>query len=150
MITSPMKLSERGARFIQGFEEYAAVAYRHFPNEPWTAGWGHTGPDVVEGTTCTPGQALAWFMKDTQGAVDGVNRCVSVSLTQNEFDALVSFAYNDGVGALAHSTLLAFLNAGSAPCAADEFLKWDHVGGEEVAGLERRRRAERALFLGQA
>ena len=77
-------------------------------------------------------------------------KLVDVALTQGEFDALVSFAYNEGDSALAHSTLLRYLNQGMVTRAADEFLRWDYVGHQEVAGLERRRRGEQAMFLAPA
>jgi lysozyme len=142
-----MKLGERGTHLIQSFEELRLKAYRKFPHEPWTAGWGHTGPDVTEDTECTPVQAAVWFWQDTKRAVDTVNRCVNRPLTQNQFDALVSFAYNVGDGALQGSTLLRLLNDRRAGAAAAEFEKWDHVNGKVVEGLDKRREAERDLFL---
>ena len=68
-------------------------------------------------------------------------------VTQNQFDALVSFTYNLGAGNLRSSTLLKKLNAGDYAGAADEFPKWNKAGGKELAGLTRRRNAERDLFL---
>ncbi len=68
-------------------------------------------------------------------------------LTQGQFDALVSFAFNVGGRALVRSTLLKLLRAGALSAAADEFLRWTHAGGKVVAGLATRRAAERALFL---
>lgn len=142
-----MQLGARGAALIKSFETLAFVAYRNFPGEPWTCGWGHTGADVTEGTTCDTAGAETWFAGDTQKAVQAVLRLVDVALTQNQFDALVSFAFNLGTGALASSTLLRLVNAGRFADAADEFPKWDHVNGKVVAGLVRRRAAERALFV---
>jgi lysozyme len=95
----------------------------------------------------TQAQADAFLAQDLQQAADGVARAVQVQLTPNQFGALVSFAFNLGIGALGHSTLLAKVNAGDFAGASGEFLKWDHAGGVEVAGLKRRREAERALFL---
>jgi GH24 family phage-related lysozyme (muramidase) len=68
-------------------------------------------------------------------------------LTQNQFDALVSFTFNLGVGNLQTSTLLKLLNQGLMQEAADQFLRWNKAGGKEVSGLTRRRIAERNLFL---
>jgi lysozyme len=65
----------------------------------------------------------------------------------NQFDALVSFAFNLGVGALAHSTLLHYVNQEMFTVAADQFPRWDYAGGHESAGLQKRRLAERTLFL---
>lgn len=99
------------------------------------------------GQTCTEEQAEAWFQADTGWAAADVMRDVDVSMTQNQFDALVSFTYNAGGPALAHSTLLRDLNEGRPQDAANEFLKWDYCHGVELEGLEDRRKAERALFL---
>ena len=144
-----MQLGQRGASLIKWFEKLALVAYRRFPTEPWTAGWGHTGPDVIEGTTCTPVQADMWFAKDTRQAVAAVNRTLNRVINQNQFDALVAFTYNVGVDAEAHSTLIRLVNTGLLKSAANEFLKWNHVDGKEVEGLTHRRLAERALFTAE-
>ena len=139
-------LSPLGRAVIQLFEDYRNVAYQKFPGEPWTAGWGHTGPDVKEGTVCTPDEAEEWFTQDIQHAEHAVVAYTGV-LSQHQFDALVSFVYNLGAGAFAQSTLLRLLNARQISQAADEFLKWDNVDGKPNAGLLRRRTLERALFL---
>lgn len=139
-------LGARGRALIQSFEKLVLVAYRKFPGEPWTCGWGHTGKDVVEGTTCTPEQAGSWFASDTHVAVASVDHHVTVPLNQNQFDALVSFTFNVGIGAEEHSTLLRLVNQGDFAGAAGEFIKWDHVNGKEVDGLKTRRTAERDLF----
>jgi lysozyme len=94
----------------------------------------------------TQAQAEELLAKDVQVAVDAVNRLVTVKITQAEFDALVDFAFNVGVGALTNSTLLRGLNAGDFAGAADQFETWDRVNGKVVAGLLRRRLAETELF----
>jgi lysozyme len=76
-----------------------------------------------------------------------VCRLVTMPITQHQLDALVSFAYNLGVGSLSGSTLLKQLNAGDYAAAAEQFLVWSHAGGVVVAGLLRHRQAEQALFL---
>jgi lysozyme len=111
-----------------------------------TIGWGHTA-GVQLGDTCTQAQADAWFQTDALWAGQAILRTVDVALTQNQFDALVSFTFNVGVGAEAASTLLKVLNAGNYQAAADQFLRWDHVNGVVDPGLTRRRQAEQALFL---
>lgn len=141
-----MKLGDAGTALIQGFEKLDLCAYLD-QGGVWTAGWGHTGPDVTEGTICTIAQAAAWFAQDTQTVVDAVNRSVTVPLSQNQFDALVAFTYNVGAGSEAHSTLVRLLNAGNVAGAANEFPRWDLVKGVPSAGLARRRAAEQALFL---
>ena len=146
-----MKLGLRGEALIKSFEALRLSAYLDIRGIA-TIGWGHTGWFAIDvpvriGQTCTDAQAEAWFADDTADAVLGVNRLVDIALNQNQFDALVSFAYNVGVGALAHSTLLNDLNGGYLELAANQFLRWDYAGHVQSDGLERRRRAERDLFL---
>jgi lysozyme len=150
-----MNISPLGIAVIQLFENYASKAYRKFPSEPWTCGWGHTGKDVTATTVCTPAQALGWLISDTGAAATAVTQDVKVSITQHQFDALASLVYNAGQGALEHrtgqawteSTLLTELNAGNVTTAANQFLQWDHVNGKSDAGLLRRRQLEMALFM---
>jgi lysozyme len=143
---STMKLSNLGETVIKFFEELVLVAY---PDSGgiWTCGWGHTGKDVVKGTTCTPGGAEIWFLGDVKEAVDAVNSLVTIELKQIQFDALVSFTFNDGVEALRNSALLKFTNAGQFEYAGAEFLKWVHVKGQVNKGLVKRRTLESALYL---
>jgi lysozyme len=90
-------------------------------------------------------ELLEWEISQKAASVD---KMVSVEINENEFGALVSFAYNLGLGSLRASTLLKLLNAGQDKVSvADQFLRWNKAGGIEVAGLTRRRQAERALFL---
>lgn len=146
-----MKLGPKGEALIKSFEELRLVVYPDERGIP-TGGWGHTGyyaPGVpmAVGQTLTEAQAEEWFDLDTSYAVNGVIRCLDVAVNQNQFDALVSFAFNCGLHALAHSTLLRDINEGRPRDAANEFPKWDYAGGHESAGLQRRRLAERTLFL---
>ncbi len=140
-----MLLGQNGTALIQGFERLVLTAYLDSGGVP-TIGWGHT-KGVQLGDICTIAQADAWFNGDTAEAVNGVNATVTVPLNQNEFDALVAFTFNVGVGSEAHSTLIKCVNAGDFMDAAAEFPKWNHVGGVVSLGLTRRRAAERALFL---
>ncbi len=112
----------------------------------WTIGYGHTF-GVRKGDTCTPEQAEAWLRVDLAAAQKFVNIHVQTEITQGEFDALVDFVFNLGCGSLEHSTLLRLVNARQFEAAAKEFVKWDHAGGKEVAGLLRRRQAEAAEFV---
>jgi lysozyme len=139
-------LGSAGENLIKSFEELKLVAYQDQRGR-WTCGWGHTGPDVVEGTTCTPEQAEEWFLSDTQAAVNGVDASIQTNVTQNQFDALVSFTFNVGVGAEGHSTMAKLINARDFAGAAAQFLLWDHIDGVPNAGLLRRREAEQKLFL---
>lgn len=146
-----MRLGAKGEALIKSFEHLEFVVYTDERGIP-TGGWGHTGfysPGVpmAIGQTLAEAQAENWFSLDTSAAVNGVIRCLDVAVNQNQFDALVSFAFNVGVHALAHSTLLRDLNEGRTQDAANEFLKWDYCAGKESEGLENRRKAERDLFL---
>lgn len=136
-------LSANGVKLIQSFERCLLTAY---PDQRgvWTIGWGHTA-GVKEGDTCSQAQADAWFLDDSHWASMEVIRTVDVPLTQNQFDALVSFVFNVGSGNWASSTLRRLVNGSSAE-AAQEFFKWDHVWGTPNPGLLRRRTAESALF----
>lgn len=140
-----MQYSKSGVALTESFESCKLVAYQDIRGI-WTIAWGHTGPDVVEGLTCTQAQADTWLLQDTQNAQDHVNNLVTVPLTQGEFDALVDFAFNDGCGAFGGSTLLKLLNTGDYAAAAAQFQLWDHASGQVVAGLLRRRLAEVAEF----
>lgn len=146
-----MRLGPKGEALIKSFESYSSLAYLDSRGIP-TIGWGHTGwyaqgVAVALGQTCGLEQAETWFADDTATAVAGVMRGLDVVANQNQFDALVSFTFNCGITAFAHSTLLRDLNEGLVQSAANEFLKWDYCAGKESDGLENRRKAERALFL---
>lgn len=140
-----MNLGADGKALIESFEELRLAAYLDQRGIP-TIGYGHTA-GVKMGDTCTQDQADAWLAEDAQAAANGVEKSLQVFCTQNQFDALVSFTFNVGVGAEAHSTLAKLMNAGDIQGAADQFLVWDHVNGVPNAGLLRRRQAERTLFL---
>jgi lysozyme len=142
-----MSLSPRGRALIQEFEQLRLVAFKPTPEDVWTIGWGHTGPDVHEGLVWTRIQADDAFDFDAGQRVRAVIASTDVALTQNQFDALVSFTYNEGVTAEGHSTLLRYVNQCKWQLAADEFPKWDKQAGVVLEGLISRRAAERALFL---
>jgi len=137
--------SGNGLSLTEQFEGCELTAYQDQVGV-WTIGYGHTGPDVVAGLTITQDQAQALLAQDVQSAAACVNNSVTVQLSQDEFDALVDFVFNLGVGAFESSTLLRDLNAANFTAAAAQFDLWDHAGGAVVAGLLRRRQAETALF----
>ncbi|HHQ4796638.1 lysozyme [Aeromonas hydrophila] len=124
--------------------------------EPWTIGWGHTGPEVKCGLVWTQQQADDTFLVDIARFERDVTNLVKVPLTQGQFDALVLFAYNVGsdidadtiAEGLGDSTLLRKLNAGDYEGAALEFRKWNKNDGKVMRGLIRRRAAEECLFRG--
>jgi lysozyme len=116
---------------------------------PWTIGWGDTGPDVVEGLTITAEEADQRFARRMALEFEpAVYRAIKVPLNQRQFDALVSIFYNAGVSALTASTLIRLLNMGDFAGAAAQFPRWNQSGGEVLKGLQRRREAERLVFLG--
>ncbi len=92
-------------------------------------------------------QADSALISDLAQCERAVNRLVKVTLTQNQFDALVSFVFNVGSGNLQSSTLLRKLNSGDYKGAADEFLRWNKAAGKVMNGLVARRTAEREFFL---
>lgn len=147
-----MQTSPEGIALIKGFEGCRLTAYPDpgTGGAPWTIGYGWTLP--VDGKPVRPGMTIDQATADRllkAGLVSyesDVLKLVKVKLTQNQFDALVSFAYNVGSRALSTSTLLKKLNAGDIKGAADEFLRWNKAGGKVLNGLTRRREAERALF----
>ena len=142
-----MRTSDAGINFIKTKEGFRSNAYLDGGGVP-TIGYGFTS-GVKMGDTITPEQAEARLKAELIHFENGVERLVKVQLTQNQFDSLVSFCFNVGVGALAQSTLLKKLNAGNYLGAADEFLKWCKDNGKTVAGLLKRRESERKIFLGE-
>lgn len=147
-----MKLSSNGLRLIEAFEGLRLDAYPDPASggEPFTIGIGTTvypdGRRVLLGDRVTVEQARAYLAHDVARFEQAVMRTVTVPITQSQFDALVSLAYNVGEGALERSTLIRLLNAGDHAKAAAEFDKWTQAAGREMPGLVRRRRAERSLF----
>jgi lysozyme len=115
--------------------------------DPWTIGYGSTGGDIRRGTVWTKQQADERFAHDLGKFGAKVEALLGGALTtQHQFDALVSFAYNVGTGNLTSSTLLKKHRARDFEGAANEFLKWNKAAGKVMAGLTRRRAAERALY----
>jgi len=141
-----MQVSSVGRKAIEGYEGCRLTAYQDSVGV-WTIGYGHTGPDVHAGLTITQAQADQLLLADLYKFEQGVSQLVRVPINQNQFDALVSFAFNLGLGSLGRSTLLKLLNSRDYKGAADQFLKWTYAGHEQLPGLVIRRRAERAMFL---
>lgn len=144
-----MKTSSHGLSLIKSFEGFRAKAYV-CPAGVLTIGYGSTGSHVTRGQVITEPQATALLAKDVSRFEKAVNT-LGVTLTQNQFDALVSLAFNIGVGNFASSTLVKRLKAGDMKGAALQFAAWNkaRVRGVLTAlpGLTRRRAAEAALFL---
>lgn len=144
-----MRISEAGLELIVRFEGLRLEAYID-PVGIWTIGCGHTGPDVHRGLKISRARAMQLLREDVREAEEAVNRLVERPLNQAQFDALTSFAFNAGGGALGASTLLRRLNGGDHRGAQAEFAKWvkGTIGGKKVAlpGLVRRRAAEAKMF----
>ncbi|WP_240023028.1 lysozyme [Serratia marcescens] len=145
-----MQISKSGIELIKRFEGLRLNAYQDSVGV-WTIGYGWTQP--VDGKKVGPGMQIDQATADRLlkcGVVQyeqGVNQLVKVKITQGQFDALVSFAYNLGLRSLSTSTLLQKLNAGDKQGAADQFGRWVNAGGKRLAGLVARRAAEREMFL---
>lgn len=142
-----MKTSDKGIKMIRTFEGCVLKTYRCAANV-LTIGVGHTGPDVVEGLVWTQAQADAALAKDLERFEAAVNVAVKVPLTQMQFDACVSLAFNIGVLGFASSTLVKKLNAHDTVGAARQFTVWNRAGGQYNASLNARRTAELCCFLG--
>ena len=139
-----MKISAKGLALIKEFEGCELTAYV-CPAGVLTIGYGSTGPHVSSGQTITEAEAEALLLKDLVRFEKAVNELVKVPMSQNAYDALVSFTFNCGEGAFAESTLLRELNEGKDPnaVAKAQFPRWTNSG---LAGLVRRRTAEVELF----
>jgi lysozyme len=139
-----VKYSDAGLALTQQFEGCRLNAYQDSVGV-WTIGFGHTA-GVHPGMSCTQQQAEEWLQSDIHWAEYAVNKYVTAPLTQSEFDALVDFTFNLGVGNFVHSTLLRLLNAEDYEGAANEFPKWNRAGGKILPGLTARRLAEQEMF----
>lgn len=140
-----MKLSEEGLALIKHFEGFRAHPYLCQANV-WTIGYGRTRGITAQTPPVSKAQAEAMLSQDVARYERSVQNLIRVKLTQSQFDALVSFAFNLGAGALQRSSLRSKLNRGEYASAAPEFLRWVRAGGVVSRGLVARRRAEVALF----
>jgi len=143
-----MKTSVKGREFIKGFEALRLIAYPDpgTGGKPWTIGWGHT-KGVKQGDRITQDQAEQFFSDDLAVYELTVNSAIKRPMTQNQFDAMVSLAFNIGGSNFAQSTLVKEFNIGDAQGAADQFPRWKFSGGKVMPGLVKRRAAEREVFL---
>jgi GH24 family phage-related lysozyme (muramidase) len=142
-----MPLTPEGWTLIKTWEGCRLSAYPDPASggAPWTIGYGHTGAEVVPGLTISQEQADAWLEQDAAEATGAIDRLLSgVVLTPRQRDALISFCFNVGAGALERSTLRKRLLAGEAPAVviAQELPRWHKGPNGPVEGLKRRRAAE--------
>lgn len=141
------KISDDGLHVIANFEGKRNSMYFDTVGLR-TIGIGHLiKPNEIFPHILTDQEVYELFRKDVSGFEKAVSNLVKVKINQNQFDALVSFSFNCGVGALESSTLLRVLNEGNYQLAADNFLKWDKGDGKTIYGLTLRRQKERELFL---
>lgn len=144
-----LRTSENGIALIKRSEALRLDAYQDAVGV-WTIGYGWTGP--VEGIPVHGGMIISQDTAEIllrNGLLQyerAINQLVTATLNQNQFDALVSLAYNIGLGAFERSTLLKKLNDGDMDGAAAEFLRWNKAGGKVLPGLDTRRKAEATLF----
>jgi len=156
-----MKTSETGLALIRAFEGKRLTGYLDAVKIP-TIGWGHTEmaggvisyasgektTKVLVGQSISELEARRIHERDMEQFEGGVLKLLKRSPRQAEYDAMVALAFNIGLGAFGKSSILRKFNAGDSQGAADAFLMWNKAGGRVLAGLTRRRNAERALFLG--
>lgn len=141
--------SNNARDLIASFEGRRAQAYPDpaTGGDPWTIGVGHTGPEVHKGLVWNEAQIDAALDADLVRFDEGVSKLIgSAPTTQNQFDAMVSFAFNLGLGNLGKSTLLIDHKKGAYKLAAMEFARWNRAEGKPMAGLTRRRAAEAKLY----
>jgi len=145
-----MKTSAKGVALMHKFEGCRLNAYPDPGSRdgtPWTIGWGSTGPGIAKGVTWTQKQADDRFVSDLVTYERGVQTALEgAPVTQDQFDALVSFSYNVGTQALRTSTLARMHRAGDYVGAKAQFARWDKNDGKKMAGLARRRAAEAELY----
>lgn len=152
-----MTAEQVATEIIKDWEKCELVAYKPLPTDPWTIGWGATGPNITQGTTWTQQQADTDLLHRVTLLSQEVRQAVTAPATDNELGAMIDLAYNIGIGVPAGqyggptgfrgSTLLRLFNEGNTPGAGQQFLVWDESAGHVVQGLENRREAEQRVFF---
>ena len=141
-----MKISQYGIDLIKHFEGCVLDAYK-CPAGVWTIGYGHT-KDVQPGDSWSEDHANHMLEVELEEYENYVSTAVTVPLSQNQFDALVSWVYNLGNGNLTSSTMLKVLNSGDYDGVPAQIKRWNKAGGKVLEGLNRRRQAEADMFVG--
>jgi lysozyme len=146
-----MKVNNLGIDLMHFFEGCKLEAYQ-CSAKVWTIGWGNTfyenGTPVRQGDKITQDRANSLFVFVANKFAGEIKKLIKTNLSENQFSALVCFAYNVGTGNLAKSTLLKKVNANpNDPSISNEFLRWNKAGGKELLGLTRRRTAESKLYF---
>lgn len=138
-------ITENGINLIKRFEALSLVGYDDGIGIP-TVGYGHTGPEVKIGMVITEDEAIDLIRRDVMTAERAVLRYITRPLTDNQFNALVSFVFNAGAGALQHSTLRMRCNAGNDAAVPSQFNRYVFGGGRKLKGLVARRSLEANLY----
>ena len=141
-----MKISEEGKNLIKKFEGCELEAYKCAAGV-WTIGYGHI-KTAVEGMEISQSRADELFDEEMGEYENYVNTAVTVPLSQNQFDAIVSWVFNLGNGNLQASTMLKVINSGDHAGVPDQIKRWNKAGGKVLEGLIRRREAEALLYEG--
>lgn len=140
-----MNISNKGIELIKKFEGCSLSSYK-CPAGVWTIGYGHI-KNTKEGMKITLKEANIFLQNDLKIHEKNVEKLVKVPLSQNQFDALVSFEFNVGISNFQKSTLLKKLNKNDFIGASGEFEKWIYANHKPLLGLAKRRKAEKELFL---
>jgi lysozyme len=144
-----MHMTEEGLALIRRFEGFRAEAYR-CPAGVWTIGYGHTSqagpPKVRAGMVVSEAEARAILATDAAVFADGVRAALTREVSPEQFSALVSFAFNVGVGAFRRSSVLKAVNEGRIEAVPERLKLWVKADGRRLEGLVRRREAEAELF----
>ena len=130
-------ISAQGIDLVKKFEGLRLEAYQCSAGV-WTIGYGTTA-NIRQGMKITRTQAEEYLVRDLLAFEQSINARVKVPLTQNQFDALICFVYNVGVGAFGKSSLLKLLNAGNYEAVPSQLMRWTKAGGKELIGLVKRR-----------
>lgn len=138
-----MKISKQGLSLIKKHEGYRSSAYL-CPANVWTIGYGHT-KTAKEGMKINEERALKLLQDDVEEFEKAINR-ENLDLEQHEFDTLVSFVFNVGIGAFRKSTLLRKIKEGRKADVPAQLMRWTKAGGRELPGLVKRRRDEAELW----
>lgn len=145
--TAVMSMSAAGLIALAGYEGFRAEAYIPVPGDVPTVGFGSTS-GVKLGDKITVEEGLERLYRDVGVAESAIARCVKVPLTQGEYDAYTSFAFNVGGTAFCSSTLVKKLNAGDYAGACSELKRWVYAGGKILPGLVERREREFQMCMG--
>lgn len=138
---------DAASEFLRRWEGLRLKAYKAVPTEQyWTCGYGHYSKDIKPGEEIDEITADLWLDADVKHVQTRLANLIDVPVTLSQSTALISFAFNVGVGAFSKSTLRRLINAGKLANASYEFRRWVTSGGVRLDGLVRRREAEMRLF----